>query len=68
MPKRTSMAGSARTNTHASTTDLDARLYRKGKGKERKLCYIGHGLLMENRHGLLVDACLTQADGWRRCT
>ncbi|MBB4399170.1 hypothetical protein GGD62_008320 [Bradyrhizobium sp. ERR14] len=49
-------------DTHASTTDPDARLYRKGKGKETKLCFIGHGL-MENRHGLLVDACLTQADG-----
>ena len=34
----------------------------KGKGKETKLCFIGHGL-MENRHGLLVDACLTLADG-----
>ena len=50
-------------NTHASTTDPDVRLYRKGKGKETKLCVIGHGL-MENRHGLLVDApCLTLADG-----
>ncbi|TIX85561.1 MAG: transposase, partial [Mesorhizobium sp.] len=47
--------------THASTTDPDARLYRKGRGKERKLCFMGHGL-MENRHGLLVDACLTFAD------
>jgi transposase len=55
--------GQKRTNdTHASTTDPDARLYRKGKGKETKLCFIGHGL-MENRHGLLVDACLTLADG-----
>ncbi|MCG2633292.1 IS5 family transposase [Bradyrhizobium sp. WYCCWR 13023] len=55
--------GQKRSNdTHASTTDSDARLYRKGKGKETKLCFIGHGL-MENRHGLLVDACLTQADG-----
>ena len=53
--------GHKRSNdTHASTTDPDARLYRKGKGKETKLCFIGHGL-MENRHGLLVDACLTQA-------
>jgi len=64
--------GQKRSNdTHASTTDPDARLYRKGKGKETKLCFIGHGL-MENRHGLLVDACLTQADGhagrWPRCT
>jgi len=48
--------------THASTTDPDARLYRKGKGKEAKLCFIGHGL-MENRSGLLVEACLSRADG-----
>jgi transposase len=55
--------GQKRSNdTHASTTDPDARLYRKGRGKETKLCFIGHGL-MENRHGLLVDACLTLADG-----
>jgi transposase len=55
--------GEKRTNeTHASTTDPDARLYRKGKGKETKLCFMGHGL-MENRHGLLVDACLTEANG-----
>jgi transposase len=55
--------GEKRTNdTHASTTDLDARLYKKGKGKEAKLCFMGHGL-MENRHGLLVDACLTLAGG-----
>ncbi len=46
--------------THASTTDPDARLYRKGKGKETKPCFMGHGL-MENRHGLLVDACLGQS-------
>jgi transposase len=55
--------GQKRSNeTHASTTDPDARLYRKGPGKEAKLSFIGHGL-MENRSGLLVDACLTQADG-----
>jgi transposase len=55
--------GQKRSNeTHASTTDPDARLYRKGPGKEAKLCFIGHGL-MENRSGLLVDACLTEADG-----
>jgi hypothetical protein len=47
---------------YASTTDPDARFYRNGKGKETKLCFIGHRL-MENRHGLLVDACLTLADG-----
>jgi hypothetical protein len=35
---------------------------RKGKGKEAKLCYMGHAL-MENRNGLAVDGCLTQADG-----
>jgi transposase len=55
--------GEVRSNaTHASTTDPDARLYRKGKGKEAKLCFMGHAL-MENRSGLLVGACLTQADG-----
>jgi transposase len=55
--------GQKRSNeTHASTTDPDARLYRKGPGKEAKLCFIGHGL-MENRAGLVVDASLTEADG-----
>src|ERR1700676_2912635 len=55
--------GKKRSNeTHVSTTDPDARLYRKGPGKEAKLCFIAHGL-MENRHGLLFDACLTPADG-----
>src|SRR5580704_17173402 len=57
--------GQKRSNdSHASTTDADARLYRKGKGKETKLCFIGHGL-MENRHGPLVDACLDT--GRRAC-
>ena len=47
--------GERRSNaTHASTTDPDARLFRKGKGQEAKLCYQGH-VLMENRHGLVVD-------------
>jgi transposase len=55
--------GQKRSNeTHASTTDPEARLYRKGQGKEAKLCFMGHAL-MENRNGLVVDACLTQADG-----
>src|ERR1700728_4487169 len=55
--------GRRRSNeTHASTTDPEARLYRKGLGKEAKLCFLGHAL-MENGNGLLVDACLTQADG-----
>ncbi|KWV56310.1 transposase [Rhizobium altiplani] len=56
--------GEKRSNeTHASTTDPDARLYRKGKGKEAKLCFMGHGL-MENHHGLLVNAYLTEASGY----
>jgi len=55
--------GEKRSNeTHASTTDPDARLYRKGAGKEAKLSFMGHAL-MENRSGLLVGACLTRADG-----
>ena len=55
--------GEKRSNeTHASTTDPEARLYRKGPGKEAKLCFIGHAL-MENRHALFVGACLTPADG-----
>lgn len=55
--------GQKRSNaTHASSTDPEARIYKKGPGKEAKLCFMGHGL-MENRHGLLVDACLTSADG-----
>src|SRR6478672_7005823 len=55
--------GQRRSNeTHASTTDPDARLYRKGPGKEAKLCFMGHAL-MENRNGLIVDACLTEANG-----
>jgi transposase len=49
-------------DTHASTTDPDARLFRKGRGKEAKLCHLGH-LLMENRNGLIVDALVTEASG-----
>ncbi|MDE2486379.1 MAG: IS5 family transposase [Alphaproteobacteria bacterium] len=48
--------------THQSTTDPEARLYKKG-GQPAKLCYIGHAL-MENRHGLAVDGVLTQATGF----
>jgi len=51
-----------RNDTHSSTTDPDARLFRKGKGKEAKLCHMGH-ILIENRNGLIVDACLTEANG-----
>jgi len=55
--------GERRSNaTHASTTDPEARLMRKGKGKEAKLVYLGHAL-MENRHGLLVDFQVTPATG-----
>ena len=55
--------GEKRSNqTHASTSDPDAMLYRKGSGMEAKLCYIGH-TLMENRNGLLVDARLTRVSG-----
>jgi transposase len=55
--------GEKRSNaTHVSTTDPDAKLFRKGRGKEAKLCHMGH-LLMENRHGLIVDATLTPATG-----
>ncbi len=55
--------GEKRSNdTHVSTTDPEAKLYRKGRGKEAKLCFMGHAL-MENRNGLVVDACLTPADG-----
>lgn len=55
--------GQKRSNeTHASTTDPDARLYRKGAGMEARLAFLGHAL-MENRNGLIVNACLTPADG-----
>ena len=49
-------------DTHRSTTDPDSRLLRKGKGKESKLCFMGHAL-MENRNGLVVDSRLTLATG-----
>ena len=55
--------GETRTNaTHASTTDPDAKLYRKSSNAEARLAYLGH-LLIENRHGLIVDAMATAADG-----
>jgi hypothetical protein len=49
-------------DTHASTTDPEARLCRKGKGKEAKLSYIGNALT-ENRHGLVIEAELGTATG-----
>jgi transposase len=48
--------------THASTTDPDARLFRKGNGQESRLAYLGH-TLMENRNGLIVQAEVTRATG-----
>jgi transposase len=55
--------GEARSNgTHRSTTDDDARLFRKGDGQASRLCFMGH-VLMENRNGLAVDAELTRAAG-----
>ena len=48
--------------THGSSTDPEAKMFRKGTGKEAKLCYMGHALI-ENRHGLVVDSRLTQATG-----
>lgn len=49
--------------THASTTDPDAKLYRKSFGTESKLCYWGH-VLMDNRHGLAVSGKVTQATSY----
>ena len=55
--------GETRKNdTHASTTDPDAQLYRKGQGKEAKLAYLGH-VLLDNRHGLVANVCATAATG-----
>ena len=55
--------GETRSNaTHASTTDPDAQLYRKGAGKEAKLTYMGH-VLLDNRHGLVTNVCATAATG-----
>ena len=55
--------GQKRTNeTHSSTTDSDARLYKKAKGQPAKLCYMGHAL-MENRNGLVVDTLVTITSG-----
>ena len=63
--------GEKRSNqTHASISDPDAMLYRKGSGMEAKLCFIGHAL-MENRHELFVDTrhwafSLAMPNGWLR--
>jgi transposase len=56
--------GQRRSNdTHESKTDPEARLLRKGRGREAKLCFTGHAL-MDNRNGLLVDLRVSQADGY----
>ena len=52
-----------RNDTHQSTTDPDARLAKKGPGREAKLSYAAH-LLVENRHGLIIDTTVTAADGY----
>jgi transposase len=58
-----SFKGEKRSNaTHASTTDPDARLYRKGDGQPAELCYLGHAL-MENRSRLMVAGVATRATG-----
>jgi transposase len=55
--------GEQRSNeTHASTTDPDARLYRKARGQPSRLCYMSH-LLIENRNGLIVDVRTSHATG-----
>lgn len=55
--------GEKRSNdTHASSTDPDARLYKKSEGDKAQLCFIGHAL-MENRNGLVVDVAVTRATG-----
>src|SRR5688572_2861315 len=53
---------SRKNDTHASTTDPDAKLYRRSRNAEARLAYLGH-LVIENRHGLIVDAMATTADG-----
>jgi transposase len=51
-----------RNDTHQSTTDPDARLYKKAVGREARLGYLAH-LLTENRHGLIIDTAVTAASG-----
>jgi transposase len=59
--------GERRSNeTHQSTTDPEARLYKKGVGRAAQLSYLGH-VLMENRHGLIVGATVTAATGTAEC-
>ena len=62
MPSATSTARGGATTRTPRPPIRTRRLYRKGRGKEAKLCHMGH-LLMENRNGLIVDALLTPATG-----
>jgi transposase len=62
-PTADNFHGQRRRNaTHQSTTDPDARLYKKARGREARLGYLGH-VLMEHRSGLIVNATVTPADG-----
>ena len=61
-PERDFHGEKRKNDTHSSTTDPDARLLKKGAGKEAKLCHMGH-LMIENRNGLIVNARLTEANG-----
>jgi transposase len=51
-----------RNDTHQSTTDPEAKLYRKSNGQESKLAFLGHAM-MDNRHGLVINTRLTEANG-----
>jgi hypothetical protein len=51
-----------RNDTHGSTTDPDAQLYRKARGHESRLAFLGH-ILLDNRHGLVANICATAATG-----
>ena len=61
-PERDFHGQKRKNDTHESSTDPESRLYRKGRGKEARFYYMGH-VLMENRHGLVVDGDLTEASG-----
>jgi transposase len=51
-----------RNDTHQSTTDPEAKLYRKSNGQESRLAYLGH-VMMDNRHGIAIDTLLSEANG-----
>lgn len=51
-----------RNDTHQSTTDPEAKLYRKGHGQESRMAYLGH-VMMDNRHGIAINTLLTEAHG-----